>query len=783
MASDERKQALINDLMSDVVGDDITDHKYEIVDTIESILKDYNLSTDLSFVEKVANIKFDGKNNESVDITSMPKELQDAAFLPVNTISDIALRQDLDLIISQIPEWFVAVQIIRDAICEADLADGRLTRSITFDRTKLSDAETSSIMSKIEKVEERLELHSMIRNHIVFDSVHYGESYVYNIPYAKVFEDLYKYRLNNAEKNKNNTAMNMFSTSSVLTGYGYGESAVEISLNDTVISETANCTSSRNKKSKNNKPSLFTEAEIMEIYPNYHSKSTNNSGPNNNKQQEIIDEECDAILEMVGNNIRYINEDIALPVLEESAYDLKCVYETKYKDEAQFISEFETFFEQVMEDDGAVDRHFRNIKGVYTRILPATKLIPVRIDRQVIGYYYISDMTRPEEQGQRRNSGLSGYTLKTPSVGFDTFQPDQMFCQKLATKIIQNFDLKFMRDNTALHQQIVSILQSHKFNEAMMRFIFIPAEHVSQFTVNEDGMGKGHSVLEPGLVTGRMYMFLKLYSILYQINNSQIRIYNVRQSGIDKNYKQLIQETMRKFSSRRITANDIFNYRSSMNKVSGCSEMVMPLGAGNTPPVEITSTPASEAPINNDLLEAMKHEAINSTPVPSLMVMGGMSEIEFAKETELANARLTTTVNSLKIDLNMDVTRFYRVLLRWETDIDPIIIRDLKFSFKKPAAKELNLTVEMIQNFNAVADMAVQVFLPTAESKNAENGSSEVIREFKKLLVAELLPQIDIDRFDELAKQATNAANKTKLNESTGQENLMDDQTNPEEVM
>ena len=779
MASDDQKKTLISGLMNDVVGEDISEHRYAIADTIESILKDYNLSTDLSFVEKIANIKFDGKTGESVDITSMPKELQDAAFLPVNTISDIALRQDLDLIISQIPEWFVAVQIIRDAICEADLADGKLTRSITFDRTNLSDSEQSSIMSKIEKVEERLELHSMIRNHVVFDSVHYGESYVYNIPYAKVFEDLYKYRLNNAEKNgKNrNSTMNMFSTSSVLTGYGYGESAVEISLNDTVISETTNHSKSR----KGSKQNLFTEAEIIDIYPDYHSKTTG-EGSTSNKHQKCFDEEFDNMIDTIGRNIRFINQDIALPVIEESAYDLKCVYETKYQSETQFISEFETFFEEVMEknDDLQIDRHFKNIKGVYTRILPATKLIPVRIDRNVIGYYYISDMTRPEEQGQCRNSGLSGYTLKTPSVGFDTFQPDQMFCQKLASKIIQNFDLKFMRDNTALHQQIVSILQSHKFNEAMMRFIFIPAEHVSRFSINEDGMGKGHSVLEPGLVAGRMYMFLKLYSVLYQINNSQIRIYNVRQSGIDKNYKQLIQDTMRKFAERRITANDIFNYRSSMNKVSGCSEMVMPLGAGNTPPIEISSTPAAEAPINNDLLEAMKHEAINATPVPSLMVMGGMSEIEFAKETELANARLTTTVNSLKIDLNTDITKFYRVLLRWETDIDPVILRDLKFSFKKPAAKELNLTVEMINNFNAVAEMAVQVFLPTVESKNAEQGS-EVIREFKKLLVAELLPQIDVDRYDQLAKEAIDAANRTKLDELNNHENLVDDLNNSEE--
>ena len=106
-------------------------------------------------------------------------------------------------------------------------------------------------------------------------------------------------------------------------------------------------------------------------------------------------------------------------------------------------------------------------------------------------------MTRPEQSGERRNSGLGGYTLRSPSMGYDTFSPDRMFCDKLASKIIQNFDLKFMRDNAGLHDEIVSILEAHKFQEAMLRFVFIPAEHVVQFTINKDGIGKGHSMLEP----------------------------------------------------------------------------------------------------------------------------------------------------------------------------------------------------------------------------------------------------------------------------------------------
>ena len=513
-------------------------------------------------------------------------------------------------------------------------------------------------------------------------------------------------------------------------------------------------------------------------------------------EQQKEDAEFDKAISEMARNISYIEEDIAVPVIEQSAHDMIAVYREKYRERNEsFIQESKTFFESVMDDknekeDTGIPPEFSKIKGVYMRILPATKLIPIRIDRVVIGYYYISDLTRPEEAGDRRNSGLHSYTLRSPSIGYDTFSPDQMFCDKLANKIINNFNLKFMRDNVSIHKQIVAVLQAHKFNEARMRFIFIPAEHVVQCTINKDGMGKGHSMLEAGLVTARMYMFLKLYCLLYQINNSGIRVYNLRSSGIDKNYKALVQDTIRKFTARRITANDIFNYRNAMPKVSGGSEMVMPLGPGDKKPIEIDNIAPAESPLSIDFLNQSKDEAINANPVPSAMVQGAMSELDFAKEVETANERMHSYCAGLKIDFNPDITRMYKIIMRWETDIDPKIIASLKFSFRQATAKKLAVTTEMLNNFNGVVELVHKTFLTKEEQKESEGDSENmggVSRELDKLLITEYLGSaIDVDRIEELVKQARKTAAKTKLDETNAAENMVDDQEqvmNGEEVM
>ena len=770
----EVNQDLLIGLVNDVLGkDEIEARKDEIEDTITGILKSYNLSTDLSFVEKMAKLKFHTNKGEEVDIEELPSELKDAAFLPVNTIADIALRQDLDMIISQLPEWYNAIQVTRDAVCEADTVDGKLSRVIQFDRVALNDQQKASNIAKIEEVEDRMELNHIIKNHIVFNTLLYGESYVYTIPYAKVFSDLYQFRLNDENKRKSSSVSNMFEISSTMKGYGYGEQTIEVSLSDTIIQE------SNKHKNKNN--TVFTEQEIMDINPMYHGHTFHEDGTEDKKSQKEYDEQYEAQLKEIADNISYIEQDIALPVIEQSAHDLKAVYEAKYR-ETKNDTDVKAFFEEVVEDGmksepTTFDKHFSRIKGCYIRILPATKLIPIRIDRTVIGYYYVSDQTRTEKSGERRNSGLSGYTLRTPSIGYDTFSPDQMFCEKLATKIINNFDLKFMRDNTALHEQIVAILQSHKFNEAMLRFIYIPAEHVSQFTINKDGMGCGHSMMEPGLIAARMYMFLKLYTVLYQINNSQVRVYNLRMSGIDKNYRQLVQETIRKFAARRITANDIFNYRSSMTKVSGGSELIMPMGASGEAPIQVSSIDAAESPISSDLMEQLKTEAINSTPVPALLLTNGaVSEIEFAKETELANTKFNSFVSGVKIELNHDTTKFYRKILKWETDIEPELLKDMTFSFHMSTSKTLNVTSEKISTFDAVWQLVMKTFLTKEERQegDGEEGDTPVARALKKKMIQKYLPEIDVEDFENMAKEARDEANQDKLNEVDPNKNLLD---------
>ena len=88
--------------------------------------------------------------------------------------------------------------------------------------------------------------------------------------------------------------------------------------------------------------------------------------------------------------------------------------------------------------------------------------------------------------------------------------------------------------------------------------------------------------------------------------------------------------------------------------------------------------------------------------------------------------------------MNRDITVLYRRILLHETDIDPAIIHDLRFSFHMPAAKTLSVTSDMINNFEAIFELASKTFLRKEDMQTKDGDDdpqSPIMRAYKKLLI------------------------------------------------
>lgn len=715
--------------------------------TLADALRVFNSSAfdDDGFIKKMRDMDLDGKKDKEVMKNVLNSIRSD--YINVETLnqSELLLRRDMQNICTQMPEMREVVNVIRDSIIECNVSTGSVSRSIVFE----NHSDNEAYESKVKELEQRHELLMAIKNFIVPKALMHGEMNIQVTPYAKLFAELEslhdsKYGTTNARSANTTSAF---------------KESVPIELMKS-FKEPKSINSDANIKLIMESVSSMSKVDSVDEYKIEHDIA------NSDTSRKQIDS---AVKENVTNLLNSISiSDGRSVMLEEMGpngfRDFILREYASYQKNDTNSNNAETHFSESVNFNkisnsifGDVDQDvvnlgdYKSVKGCYIKYLDGLRLVPIRMDRRVIGYYYVSTTMDLQTNAAQPNGMVD--------LSFQHYTKDKNLVDNLANMIIQSFDKKMLEKNIKLKNEIAEIIMAHKFSEGKLSFIYIPENEVIRIVINEDENGRGHSVLEPTMFPSRMYLMLTMYNMLYTLNNNTTRIHYLKSSGLNKDYAAQIQRKMRKFQSRRITIDDIYSYSGVLNKVGGMGEMVLPTGRGDYKALETDTIEAVQNPINMEFLEAQRREAISGTGVPHLMMINAIDEADFAKTLELANARFLSTVSSYKIDFNKGLTKFYQAILKSSTDLEPDIIQSFRFQFNTIKQQDLVITAEMITNFNAVVEMVGSIFYSKSELEDEKGNPTAKQMHLRRELAKEYLPQLDFDNLEQIIDRVDTASN------------------------
>lgn len=739
----------INALMDNL---SVMTHGIPRSDKIDSLADDFKslLSSEMSDITKTSDgdttsfiTKLFSENNKKLatefkDMENMfnANDGQLQAFINEQYRNRLIKQADLHEIASQLIELQQAITITRDAIISADVVDGHMSRTLTFDGA--ADGSTGEeYIPIVEQMEKTFKLQRKVKNFIIPRALEYGEYAAYCIPYSKIFEDFSK------EKRSSNGQY-----------LAYSESVKGKTLGEMI-----------NKKSKINlQETIMESVEIPEIYESM-GKADIRKG---------INKELDQYLE----NITISNDPIPLSVLEEGVGSSREYYQ-EFVEKTFTEDNKEISFQKIMagvdngihlvdsSDEGGKKRtkkgeSFKNISDCYVKLIDPMHLLPIRIMDEVIGYYYI------QEEDITPLSGILTSTVYYDK--FDNNRNENNVLSTIAEAIVSAFDKKFLEKNVKFKKLIVEALSYFKLNNRKIRFQFIPKEYIIEFKVNENEHGEGVSMIEPSLFYAKLYLMLLLFKIMSIIlNSNDTKVNYIKQSGIEANVANKIQEIAREKQKRQITLADMFSYTTLVNKIGQGNEMYVPVGKSNERGIETEILSGQDVQLNNELMEMLKKAYIAGTGVPDVL-MNYLNEADFAKTLELANNRFQGLVVSLQLDFNEQITEFYKAIMRHATTIPENIIDTFKFNFLQPKASNSNVTSDLINNHNAIQDFLVLMYFGD-QSTNDDPKTTAQINNFKKLLAKERLPMLHWDKLDGLFKEATTGGIADTLKTNNTQDN------------
>ena len=157
-------------------------------------------------------------------------------------------------------------------------------------------------------------------------------------------------------------------------------------------------------------------------------------------------------------------------------------------------------------------------------------------------------------------------------------------------------------------------------------------------------------------------------------------------------------------------------------------------------------------------MELLRNSYILGTGVPSA-IMNYLNEADFAKSIETANSKFNGRVVSIQLDLNPQITRLYRAIARWSTNIPEDVIEQMEFILPTPKNAQNNVTQEMIQNFSATSDFLTQLYYGEQGDPNNEVN----VKIFKKKLARKKLTIINWDEVDRIFEESEKEAQGEKL--------------------
>ena len=709
--------------------------------------------------------------NDTDSLNEIRSALEDETVLAdiMDIYSQNALVRDLDREIDTVckymPKLDEALDIKKDNVLSADHFNDDAVRisienvagaGITNNNNK-SEADGSDL----ELFARKYDLEAF-RNELYSKTAKYGEQFVYIVPYKRALEKLIA-RTDGAS---------LLSEEGILTEESINEGLQ--SINETL--------SFRYTDTDEAKLKSFGAQELYDLSESTLSDSSLEGLKSNNIEYSGLDIEINktgvipGIIAQECNMRRIFSETVSL-FGEESlgsarnAYLSNSLYfkniNKKLKKAAQGgtlegpTSLADDGLKDLDEPTKANDAEQLEIPGAVFEILEHDRVKPIYINNTCLGYYYI-EMNDPNggnaEEQMTFTSTLGGMrprrTARENEANGGTSTQDNEVLMKIARKIAQRIDKKFINSNQDIAKEIYTVLKYNADNNGKttkLRISFIPPSDIihSYFELNKK-THRGVSDIVKSLFPAKLYTCLYISNTIALLTRGyDKRLYHVKQT-IDTNITSVLLNVINQIKRSNFNLRQIENMNNIMNVTGRFNDLVIPQNANGESPVSFEIMPGQNVEVKTEFMNMLEEMAVNQTGV-SLEMVNSRYQESTATHLTMSNARFLIKVYARQKLYEPILSAIYTKLYQYEYNTNSIVKVEL------PPPIMLNFT-----NTSQILSMSQELIQNIVQMKF---GSSQ--NEQEKLAFTSLLMEYYYDSFlpmDKINAMADKAKAKTAAN-------------------
>lgn len=437
------------------------------------------------------------------------------------------------------------------------------------------------------------------------------------------------------------------------------------------------------------------------------------------------------------------------------------------------------------------DRKPMYLNGSALRYLKPEKIVELKIDNVCYGYYYAEEVANNipnttylgNASGRSvngtmnlaQNSTISGSTQASYSpvssaaaqlgVGESKLKLiSNIFLNSISKKI----DKEFIRNNKEFKDFIYDLVRQDYIIKKGLKLTYFKPDEVIKFEADP--------VYKDITFFAKLYLSILTNNLLIKLGRAHDkRIFYVN-VGADGAYEQAIQSVIEDVKTKDYKMENLNDFNTVLNLAPGrFDDYFMPTINGERP-VEIDTLAGMDVDMNNEFVEYLKNSMMSGMGVPRNLI-DVTSDVDYARSISAMNANFVRSVIKYQKRLTPSFTRLYQKLYEneykyhndQEADASTIDIGSIRVQFPSPATLSMTAISEQIQSVDQNADFIASQIIPPRTDGTTEDSRIKL----KTMIVKDLLPSIDWDKYEKLKDQMERDAAKETI-DNPPQENPMD---------
>jgi hypothetical protein len=408
------------------------------------------------------------------------------------------------------------------------------------------------------------------------------------------------------------------------------------------------------------------------------------------------------------------------------------------------------------------------INGSSIKVLDPSRVIELKIDNVIYGYYYVQDFN----MGNIPNAGYLG-----ASTGREVLNPVNM-----GSNIITTNNSKFTPSTNSMSVQGISDAKvniiskvfldvlSKKINKDFVRhnkefkdFIFnlVKQDYILKkeikliyFTPDEIVAFKVPPLYRKIVFFAKLYLAMLTNILLIKMGRGHDKRVFYIDVGADANYEQAISRVIQDIKTKEFKMENMGEINTILNLSPGrFDDYYIPMINGEEP-IKIETLQGMDVDMTNDFLEFLKDSMMSGIGIPRTLI-DATKEIDFARTLSAQNANFVRNVIKYQKKFTPPFTKLFRKLYEneykytndQESDILSLIdLKDIKVSFPSPATLNMSNLTDQIQTVEGNAEF-ISSQLITPDPTGMNDGKR---LKLKAEIIKDLLPGVDWEKYEEM---------------------------------